>query len=141
MTKLNKEKKHLAETVNRSNEELMTQSDKFSHLNDVKAKLEQTRDQMEGALEKEKRSKGLVEKDRRRLEGELKMAQEGVNDLERSKRDMEQCIVRKENEVHQMMTQLDDEQSGMNRMQKAIKEQQARAVSYTHLTLPTTPYV
>ncbi len=50
--------------------------------------------------------------------------QESVLDLERGKRDLEQSILRKDTEIHQMMTQLDDEQSGMNRIQKSIKELQ-----------------
>merc|ERR1711879_96927 len=55
-----------------------------------------------------------------------KMAQETVNDFERQKREAEQAIMRKETELHQMMNALDDEQSGMNRMQKSVKEFQAR---------------
>ncbi len=54
-------------------------------------------------------------------------------DLERGKRDLEQSILRKDTEIHQMMTQLDDEQSGMNRIQKSIKELQVslfKTVSY-----------
>ena len=126
ISKLNKEKKYMIESQNTFVEELAANEDRFSHLNDVKAKLEKTLDQMDSALENEKRIKGNVEKERRRLEGDLKMTQEGVMDLERSKRELEQAILRKDTEVHQMMTRLDDEQSGMNRIQKAIKDLQAR---------------
>ncbi len=51
-------------------------------------------------------------------------------DLERGKRDLEQSILRKDTEIHQMMTQLDDEQSGMNRIQKSIKELQVGLFKY-----------
>jgi hypothetical protein len=53
LSKLNKEKKHLAETMAKSSDELANNQDKMDHLNDVKAKLEKTLDQMDGALESE----------------------------------------------------------------------------------------
>ena len=75
LSKLNREKKYIVESSNKSNEELATQQDKFGHLNDVRSKLEKTLDQMDSAVEGEKRIKSGVEKERRRLEGELKMCQ------------------------------------------------------------------
>jgi hypothetical protein len=41
----------LAETMAKSSDELANNQDKMDHLNDVKAKLEKTLDQMDGALE------------------------------------------------------------------------------------------
>ena len=99
----------------KASEDLATNQDKLEHLNDVKTKLEKTLDQMEGAVETEKRAKATVEKERRKLEGDLKMSQETVADMERRKREIEQAIMRKDTEIHQMMNKLDDEQSGMNR--------------------------
>merc|ERR1739844_872922 len=75
---------------------------------------------------KEKRDKASAEKDKRKLEGELRMAQETVSDFERNKRELEQVIMRKDTEINQMVSRLDDEQSGMGRVQKSIKELQAR---------------
>ena len=46
--------------------------------------------------------------------------------MERAKRELEQTIMRKDTEIQQLMTSLDDEQSGMNRIQRTIKELQAR---------------
>ncbi len=46
--------------------------------------------------------------------------------MERNKRELEQTILRRDTEIQQMMTSLDDEQSGMNRIQRTIKELQAR---------------
>jgi hypothetical protein len=43
----------LAETMAKSSDELANNQDKMDHLNDVKAKLEKTLDQMDGALESE----------------------------------------------------------------------------------------
>ena len=115
IAKLNKEKKYVNEHMAKASEDLATNQDKLDHLNDVKSKLEKTLDQMEGAVETEKRAKANVEKERRKLEGDLKMSQEAVADMERRKREIEQAIMRKDTEIHQMMNKLDDEQSGMNR--------------------------
>merc|ERR1711899_359592 len=41
-------------------------------------------------------------------------------------REIEQSIMRKDTEIHQMMNKLDDEQSGMNRYQKTVKELTSR---------------
>merc|ERR1719365_138395 len=56
INKLNKEKKHIAETQAKSNDDLISADEKVSHLNSIKSKLEDTLDELEGALDKEKRS-------------------------------------------------------------------------------------
>jgi hypothetical protein len=48
---LNKEKKHLSENMAKASDDFANNQDKLNHLNDVKAKLEKTLDQMDGALE------------------------------------------------------------------------------------------
>ncbi len=48
---MNKEKKHLAENMAKASDDFANNQDKLNHLNDVKAKLEKTLDQMDGALE------------------------------------------------------------------------------------------
>merc|ERR1719204_589067 len=57
ISKLNKEKKYIQETVGKATEDLNSAEDKVAHLNEVKAKLEKTLDQMDSSLEKEKRTK------------------------------------------------------------------------------------
>merc|ERR1712113_1014064 len=76
--------------------------------------------------EKEKRSKYNIEKERRKLEGDLKMCQEMVLDYERGKRELEQAIMRKDTELNGLMGKLDDEQGGVGRTQRSIKELQSR---------------
>merc|ERR1712020_263003 len=83
ITKMNKEKKHLSDTMAKATEEMNVNQEKLDYLNGIKAKLEKTLDQMDSAVESEKRSKANSEKDKRRLEGELRMAQELVADFER----------------------------------------------------------
>ena len=55
INKLNKEKKHMQEVNQKTAEDLQASEDKVSHLNKVKAKLEQTLDELEDSLEREKK--------------------------------------------------------------------------------------
>merc|ERR1712106_733584 len=126
INKLNKEKKHISENSAKSSEDLQGASDKVDHLMKIKSKLEATLDELESSFEKEKRSRGNVDKERRKIEGELKICQETVAELERSKKELEAAIMRKENEMGGMAGKLDDEQGLVGKTQKAIKELQGR---------------
>ena len=126
INKLNKEKKHIAETQAKSGDDLISAEEKVNHLNSIKSKLESTLDELEGALDKEKRSRGNLEKERRRVEGELKMTQDTVADLERSRKEIENTIAKKEKDMGGLSAKLDDEQSLVAKMQKSIKEYQGR---------------
>merc|ERR1711887_456525 len=126
INKLNKEKKHIAETQAKSSEDLVVAEEKVGHLNSIKGKLEATLDELEGALDKEKRGRGNLEKERRKVEGELKMTQDLVAELERSKKEIEGSIARKEKDIGGLASKLDDEQSLVAKMQKNIKEAQGR---------------
>merc|ERR1711879_792377 len=57
-------------------------------------------------------------------------AQETVTDLENAKRDLEGSIARKEKDILGLNSKLDDEQSVVAKMQKSIKETQARVEEY-----------
>merc|ERR1712020_530479 len=89
INKLNKEKKHIADNQAKSSDDLQAASDKVTHLNGVKTKLEQTHDELEDGANREKRARADVEKQRRKVEGELRVAQEMVSDLENAKRELE----------------------------------------------------
>merc|ERR1719454_1262536 len=78
INKLNKEKKHIAETQAKSNDDMVSVNEKVGHLASVKSKLESTLGELEGSLDKEKKARATVEKQKRKLEGDLKMAQDGV---------------------------------------------------------------
>merc|ERR1712110_850868 len=67
INKLNKEKKHMQENNAKQLEEGAAE-EKVDHLNKVKAKLEQTLDELEDSLEREKKSKLDVDKNRRKVE-------------------------------------------------------------------------
>merc|ERR1739844_301044 len=85
--------------------------------NKIKSKLEQTLDELNDSLAREKRARTDIEKQRRKVEGDLKVTQESVSDLERSK---------KEKDFGQHASRLDDEQSIVSKLQKSIKEIQSR---------------
>ena len=57
INKLNKEKKHLNENAAKAGEDLQVAEDKVNHLTSIKNKLEQTLDELESALDKEKRGR------------------------------------------------------------------------------------
>merc|ERR1712083_493107 len=126
INKLNKEKKHIAETQAKSNDDMITVNEKVGHLNSVKSKLESTLDELEGGLDKEKKSRAGLEKQKRKVEGDLKMAQDGVAELERSKRDLEVTINNKDKNNAQLAAKFDDEQNLVAKAQKGIKEIQGR---------------
>lgn len=126
INKLNKEKKLQGETNQKTGEELQAAEDKINHLNKVKAKLEQTLDELEDSLEREKKLRGDVEKAKRKVEGDLKLTQEAVADLERNKKELEQTIARKDKELSSLTAKLEDEQSVVSKSQKQIKELQSR---------------
>merc|ERR1719495_2309931 len=126
INKLNKEKKHVAENNAKATEDMQAAEDKVSHLTNIKTKLEQTMDELQDGYEREKRARADIEKQRRKTEGELKVTQEGVSDLERTKKELESNIARKEKDLGQLASKLEDEQCIVGKMQKGIKETQAR---------------
>merc|ERR1712071_505311 len=66
INKLNKEKKHLSATQAKSSEDLIAAEEKVAHLMQVKSQLEATLDQLEGGLDKEKKSRSNLEKQKRK---------------------------------------------------------------------------
>merc|ERR1711892_1267625 len=65
LNKLNKEKKHLSATQAKSSEDLVAAEEKVAHLMQVKSQLEATLDQLEGGLDKEKKSRSNLEKQKK----------------------------------------------------------------------------
>ena len=65
ISKLNKEKKHILEVNAKASEELQNADEKVSHLTMVKNKLEQTLDDLEDSLERERRKRTEEENQRR----------------------------------------------------------------------------
>merc|ERR1719187_642795 len=126
INKLNKEKKHIADNSAKSSEDLQGASEKVDHLMKIKSKLEQTLDELESGLDREKRGRADVDKARRKVEGDLKIAQESVAELERMKKELEATLARKDKDQGSLRAKLEDEQSLVSKVQKQIKELQAR---------------
>merc|ERR1719333_92860 len=114
------------ENASKSLEDLQAAEDKLDHLSNIKSKLEQTLDELHDSLEREKRGRADIEKQRRKVEGDLRIMQETVSELERTKKELEGTIVRKEKDLGGLSSKLDDEQSLVAKLQKAIKETQGR---------------
>jgi len=126
IAKLQKEKRGVGESRQKTEEDTQAMEDKCNHLNKVKGKLEQALDECEDALEREKKAKGDVEKLKRKVEGDLKLTQEAVSDLERVKSELNQTIQRKEKELASMSAKIEDEQTLASKYSKQIKELQSR---------------
>ena len=96
--------------------------DRCNHFNKVKGKLEQSLDECEDALEREKKSKNDVEKTERKVVGDLKLTQEVVSDLERINSELAQGIQRKEKEVGSIAAKIEDEQTLGSKYSKQDKK-------------------
>ena len=75
-------------------DEIQIAEDRCNHL--AKVKLGDSLDEAEDALERERKSKGGVEKIKRKLNGDLKLTQEAVTSLVRIKANLYQTSMRKE---------------------------------------------
>jgi len=126
INKLNKEKKTMSDNASKALEDLQGAEDKVDHLSKIRSKLEVTLDELNDSLAREKRARADAEKTKRKTEGELKVTQETVAELERSKKEFENTISRKEKDVSTFTSKLDDEQSLVGKVQKAIKDIQGR---------------
>jgi chromosome segregation ATPase len=83
-------------------------------------------DEAEDSLEREKKSKGDIEKIKRKIEGDLKLTQETVSDLDRVKCELNQSVQRKEKESAAIAAKIEDEATLGSKYSKQIKELQAR---------------
>uniref|UniRef100_A0A3P9BTV3 Myosin, heavy chain 7B, cardiac muscle, beta a n=1 Tax=Maylandia zebra TaxID=106582 RepID=A0A3P9BTV3_9CICH len=124
--KLTKEKKALQEAHQQTLDDLQAEEDKVNTLTKAKAKLEQQVDDLEGSLEQEKKLRMDLERVKRKLEGDLKLSLESVMDLENDKQQLEEKLKKKDFEMNEISTRIEDEQALSNQLQKKIKELQAR---------------
>merc|ERR1712121_365300 len=124
--KLSKEKRGVADSRQKTEEDIQAAEDKCNHLSRVKGKLEQALDEAEDALEREKKVKGDVEKAKRKVEGDLKLTQEALADLERVKGELQGAAARKDKEGSALAAKIDDEETLASKYAKQAKELQAR---------------
>ncbi|XP_076850417.1 myosin, heavy chain 7B, cardiac muscle, beta a isoform X2 [Brachyhypopomus gauderio] len=124
--KLTKEKKALQESHQQTLDDLQAEEDKVNALTKAKSKLEQQVDDLEGSLEQEKKVRMDIERTKRKLEGDLKISLESVMDLENDKQQLEEKLKKKDFEMNQITSKIEDEQALTIQLQKRIKELQAR---------------
>merc|ERR1711963_1096779 len=108
------------ESQAKSSGELTQAEEKVDHLNKVKVKLEVTLDELEDSHEREKKSRLDMDKQRRKIEADLKVTQEVVVDLERDKKEVEDLIEKKDNDIHDAQRRLEDEQNNVAKLQKTV---------------------
>ncbi|XP_028263055.1 myosin heavy chain, fast skeletal muscle-like [Parambassis ranga] len=126
IAKLTKEKKALQEAHQQLLDDLQAEEDKVNTLTKAKAKLEQQVDDIEGSLEQERKLRMDLERGKRKLEGDLKLAHETVMDLENDKQQSEEKIKKRDFEISQLLSKIEDEQTIGAQLHKKIKELQAR---------------
>ncbi|KAL0966137.1 hypothetical protein UPYG_G00291370 [Umbra pygmaea] len=126
IAKLTKEKKALQEAHQQTLDDLQTEEDKVNNLTKARVKLEQQVDDLEGSLEQEKKIRMELERVKRKLEGDLKLSQENVMDLENDKQQIEERLKKKDFEISNLVSRIDDEQTMTAQLQKRLKELQAR---------------
>ncbi|NXA43497.1 MYH1B protein, partial [Eudromia elegans] len=125
IAKLTKEKKALQEAHQQTLDDLQAEEDKVNTLTKAKTKLEQQVDDLEGSLEQEKKLRMDLERAKRKLEGDLKMAHESTMDLENDKQQLDEKLKKKDFEISQIQSKIEDEQALAMQLQKKIKELQA----------------
>ncbi|KAM6977340.1 myosin-7-like [Aplochiton taeniatus] len=123
---LTREKAALQEAHQQVLNDLQAQEDKVNMLAKVKARLEQQVDDLEGTLEQEKKLRTELERSKRKLEGDLKLSMDSVIDMENSKQQLEETLKKRDFEMSQVGSRLEDEQTLVLQLQKKIKELQTR---------------
>jgi len=124
ISKMTSEKRLFNEKTSKSSEDLQSGEDKLHYLVETKKKLENIYDEMQLSMESEKKTKQEVEITRRSMEVELKSAHSVVHDLDRQKQQMEQIVIKMDNEMRECREKLEKEECSMGRNQKIIRELQ-----------------
>ncbi|NWW10251.1 MYH7 protein, partial [Oreocharis arfaki] len=124
IAKLTKEKKALQEAHQQALDDLQAEEDKVNTLTKAKVKLEQQVDDLESSLEQEKKVRMDLERAKRKLEGDLKLSQESVMDLENDKQQLDERLKKKDFEMSQLNSRIEDGQVMEAQLQKKIKEVQ-----------------
>merc|ERR1739842_232793 len=100
--------------------------DRANHLNKIKQKLDSTLDELNNALNNEKKKRGSLEKEKRKIEGDVKLTMETVADLDRNKKELESLIFKKDAEWTMYYSKYEDEQCNTGKVAKYIKELQGK---------------
>uniref|UniRef100_A0A3Q3J9P9 Uncharacterized protein n=1 Tax=Monopterus albus TaxID=43700 RepID=A0A3Q3J9P9_MONAL len=124
IAKLQKERRALEELHQKTLEDLQTEEDKVIHLTKTNSKLNAQVNELEDSWEQEKRIRAEVEKARRKAEGDLKMTIENLNEMENAKLDLEEVIKKRDFEINNVNSKLEDEQALSSILSRKLKEHQ-----------------
>uniref|UniRef100_A0A670YR80 Myosin heavy chain 7B n=1 Tax=Pseudonaja textilis TaxID=8673 RepID=A0A670YR80_PSETE len=119
IAKLTKEKKALQEAHQQALDDLQAEEDKVNTLTKAKVKLEQQVDDLESALEQEKKIRMDLERAKRKLEGDLKLTQESVMDLENDKQQLEEKLKAR---IEELEEELEAERAARAKVEKQRAE-------------------
>uniref|UniRef100_A0A5F8GPC7 Myosin heavy chain 13 n=1 Tax=Monodelphis domestica TaxID=13616 RepID=A0A5F8GPC7_MONDO len=125
ISKLNKEKKSLQEAHQQTLADLQAEEAQEQGTK-REFELAQQVDELEGSLDQEKKLRLELERMKRKLEGDVKLSHESIMDLENDKQQNEEKMKKKEFEISQLQSKIEDEQVQSLQLQKKIKELQAR---------------
>ncbi|XP_066097731.1 myosin-15 [Saccopteryx bilineata] len=107
-------------------DDLRAEEKRLSNLSKDKLKLDQQVDALEGALEQERRRRMNCEREKHKLEGALELSQGSAADLESRQRLLAQKLSRKELEMSQMKSEVENEKGLVAQLQKMVKELQTQ---------------
>ncbi len=77
-------------------------------------------------MEREKKARADLDKVKRKLEGDLKAAQGGLEELERVRKDLEDGMKKKDQELKTVSSKVEEEQGQSLNLNKKLKELQVK---------------
>ncbi|CAN0310739.1 unnamed protein product [Lampetra fluviatilis] len=124
--KMTKENKALQENHALTLEDLRAEEDKVVVLKNTTARLEMQVDEVEGALEKEKKVRLDLERVKRKLEVDLKLLEDTMVEMNNGKQQLEEKLRRKDFEVGNLSKSRGEEMTLTSQLQRKIIDLQTR---------------
>nr|XP_010969056.2 myosin-15 isoform X2 [Camelus bactrianus] len=122
--KLHRAAKAGQEAHQRTLDDLRAEEEKLRTLSKAMLTLEQHVNELEGALEQESKVRMNCERENRKLEGDLKLNRESMEHLESGQRQLAEKLRRKELEMNQMSSKVENEKGLAAQLQRMVKELQ-----------------
>ncbi|KAM6162858.1 LOW QUALITY PROTEIN: myosin-15 [Erethizon dorsatum] len=122
ISKLNRATKDVQEAYQQTQAYLNTEEERLSNLSLANLKLREQVDELEGTLERERKVRMNCEREKHKLEGDSKVTQENVEMLEHSQWQLAEPLRKKELEMSQMNSKVENEKGLVAQLQKMIKE-------------------
>uniref|UniRef100_A0AAY4EDG9 Uncharacterized protein n=1 Tax=Denticeps clupeoides TaxID=299321 RepID=A0AAY4EDG9_9TELE len=124
--KLTREKKAFQDAHQQALDDLQAEEDKVNMLAKAKVRLEQQVDDLESSLEQERKQRMDIERVKRKMESDFKLSVESAMDLQNDKQQLEERLSKKDFEMSQMLSKMEDEQALVMQLQTKNKELHSR---------------